>query len=153
MKTMDSEEARSALGAVRDTDRRMAKRMRWPLWRHAAYGAVQALLVLAWGLPVAAMAACIVVAFGALWWIIRDDRQRYGMFVSGYSSRAAQPALWLAFAIFLAGLAVVILTGGPNTWSPLVAIVAIAVFIGETLASLWWQKLAQDDLRVSDDAA
>ena len=144
---MDRNEARAALDAVHNTDKTMAGHMRWPLWRHAAFGAVQSLFLLGWGLPSAAMAACLVVAVAGLSWIVHDDRKRYGMVVSGISSPAAMPATWLAIAIFLAGLAVVILTGGPNEWTPWVPVVTVLVFIGETLASLWWQKLAQADLR------
>lgn len=143
----------AALEAVRQTDQEMAGRMTWPLWRHAAFGALEALLLLGWGLPPAAMAACIVVALGGLWWIVRDDRKRYGMFVSGYGSRAARPALMLSFAIFFAGLATIVLTGGPNEWTHWVPIVTGIVFIGETLASLWWEKLAQEGLRQMDDAS
>ena len=144
---MDRNEALSALDAVEETDRRMAKRMTWPLWRHAAFGAVEAIMVLAWGLPTAAMGACFVIAIAGLSWIVHDDKKRYGMFVSGYSSRAARPAIWLAVAIYLVGAALIILTGGPNEWTIWVPVATAGVFVGETLASLWWQKLAQDGLR------
>ena len=148
---MDRNEALASLDAVRQTDRRIAERMQWPLWRHAAFGAVEALFVLGWGLPPAAMAACIVVAIAGMSWIVHDDRKRYGMFVSGYSSRAARPAIFLAVAVFLVGLGTIVVTGGPNKWTPWVPIVTALVFVGETLASVWWQKLAKDALDRSAD--
>ena len=149
---MDRNEALASLDAVRQTDQKMAGRMTWPLWRHAAFGALEALILLGWGLPPAAMAACIVIAIAGLSWILHDDRKRYGIFVSGYSLRAARPALWLAFAIFIAGLVAIVLTGGVNEWTPWVPIITGLVFVGETLASVWWQKLAQEDLRRPDEA-
>ena len=144
---MDRDDAVEALHNVRQTDCALERRTRWPLWRHAAFGALEALLLLAWGVPLAAMAACIVIALVGLWWIVADDRRRYGMFVSGYSSRAALPATALAFAIVLGGLAVLIITGGPNQWTPYVLPVVGAVFVGCTLASIWWEKLYRAELR------
>ena len=139
----------NALESVRQVDRALERRARWPLWRHAAFGALEALLLLAWGVPLAAMAACIVIALVGLWWIVADDRSRYGMFVSGYSSKAALPATELAFVIVLGGLVVLIMTGGPNQWTPYVLPVVGAVFIGCTLASIWWEKLYRAELRES----
>ena len=149
---MDRNEALASLDAVRQTDQKMAGRMTWPLWRHAAFGAIEALFVLGWGLPSPAMAACIVIAIAGMSWIYHDDRKRYGMFVSGASSRAARPAIWLAFAVVIAGLGAILLTGGLNRWTPWVPVIVGSVFVLETLASLWWQKLAQEDLRNPDDA-
>ena len=144
---MDRNEAREALDAVARSDRRMVGHTRWPLWRHAAFGAVQAMLVLAWGVPLPAMAALIMLAIGAMFWIMRDDRRRYGMFVDGWSSDAARPATLAGVAIFLLGLAAIIFLGeGPNRWSPVVGVVTIIVFAGSTLLSLWWQKLYHDDM-------
>ena len=146
---MDREEARVALDSVERMDRQLAEQMTWPLWRHAAFGAIEALFLLGWGLSTAGMAVCLVVALGGLAWIVHDDRQRYGVFISGYSSRAARPALFLAFLIFLAGLAAIVLTGGLHVWTPWVPVVVVLVFVGETLASIWWQKLFHADLQRS----
>lgn len=146
---MDSEEARVALDSVERIDREMAEQMTWPLWRHAAFGAIEALFLLGWGLNTAGMALCFVVALVGLGWIVHDDRQRYGVFISGYSSRAARPAIWLALFIFLAGLAAIMLTGELHVWTPWVPAVVAIVFVGETLASIWWQKLFHADLQRS----
>lgn len=144
---MDRNEAHEALERVRQMDRQMAGQMTWPLWRHAAFGAVEALLLLGLALDLAGMAACLVIALGALAWIIHDDRQRYGVFISGYSSRAARPAIFLAFAIFAAGVLAIMLTGGMNQWSQWAPLIVGVVFVGETLASIWWQKLFHADLQ------
>ena len=144
---MDRNDARAALDAVKSTDRRMADRMKWPLWRHAAFGGIEAVFLLGLALPPAAMAACLVIATAGISIVIHDDRKRHGMFVSGYSSNAAKPALYLAFAILAAGLAAIILTGGINQWTNWVPLIVVIVFVGETLASLWWQSLAQADLQ------
>ncbi|MEN3972466.1 hypothetical protein WJS89_07270 [Sphingomicrobium sp. XHP0235] len=144
---MENDDARAALDLVSRSDRKMVGQTGWPLWRHAAFGLVQALFVLAWGLPVAAMAATIVVAIAATSWIVHDDRRRYGMFVDGWSSSAARPATWASVALFVGALAILFAAGdGPNHWSPIVPIVTAVVFVGSTLLSIWWQKLYHADM-------
>ena len=143
---MNPEEARLALENAHQSEVRLEQRTRWPLWRHAAFGAVEALVLLGYGLPYAAMAVCVALALGGLWLIVADDRRRYGMFVSGLTSRAARPAMWLACAIVMAGFVVLVRYGEPNRWTPLVGFVAAIVLVGCTLASLWWEKLYRAEL-------
>lgn len=144
---MDRNEALSALDAARDTDRRMARRMTWPLWRHALAGGLQALFVITWATPMPFAALLMVIALFGIFWIGANDRKKFGMFVNGWSSEAARPSILLAVAITLAGfLAIYLLGDGVNRWTPWAIPVAFAVFVGVTLASLWWQKLYMREL-------
>ena len=147
---MDSTEARAALASTDISNRKLADRARWPLWRHAAFGLLEALLLVAWGLPIAAMAACLVLAIAGLVWISTDDRNRYGFFVNGWSSKAAMPATIAACVVFLGAFALVMITGGPNHWTPVVPLAAFITFVGCTLSSIWWEKLYRDELLSGD---
>ena len=144
---MEREEAQAALEAVRNTDRQMAEKMSWPLWRHAAAGALQALFVITWATPMPFGALTMGLALAGIWLIGASDRKRHGMFVNGWSSKAARPAVLLAVAITLAGFVAIFFLGdGINRWTPFAPPVAGAVFVGVTLSSLWWQKLYQGEL-------
>jgi hypothetical protein len=143
---MDSTEARAALASTNLSNRKLAERAQWPLWRHAAFGLLEALLLIAWGLPTAAMAACLVLALVGLGWIVADDRSRNGFFVSGWSSKAAMPATIAACVVFIGAFALVLLTGGPNQWTPIVPLAAFITFVGCTLSSIWWERLYRKEL-------
>ena len=147
---MDRTEARAALASTDLSNRKLAARARWPLWRHAAFGLLEALLLIAWGLPTAAMAACIVLALGGLGWIMADDRNRNGFFVNGWSSKAAMPATLAACLVFLTSIALVLMTGGPNQWTPMVPLAALIAFVGCTVSSIWWEKLYREELMRGD---
>lgn len=143
---MDSTEARSALASANTSNRKLAEHARWPLWRHAAFGLLEGLLLIAWGLPTAAMATCIVLALGGLGWLVADDRNRNGFFVSGWSSKAAMPATIAACVIFIGALALVVVSGGPHNWTPMVPLAALLTFVGCTFSSIWWEKLYRKEL-------
>ena len=150
---MDRNEALSALDAARDTDRRMARRMTWPLWRHALAGALQALFVITWATPMPFAALLMGVCLFGIYWIGANDRKRFGMFVNGWSSEAARPAVFLALAVTLSGFAAIWSLGdGINRWTPWAIPAALGVFVGVTLSSLWWQKLHIRDLGHGDRA-
>ena len=145
---MDRNEALSALDAANDADRRIAGRMTWPLWRHALAGALQALFVITWAIPMPFAGLTMIIALFGIWWIGANDRKRFGMFVNGWTSRAARPAVFLAIAITLLGLgAISWIADDVNRWTPWAIPIAAAVFIGVTLASLWWQKLYMQELQ------
>ncbi|ANU07247.1 hypothetical protein A6F65_00937 [Paraurantiacibacter namhicola] len=144
---MDRDEARSALDVARDTDRKMAQRLTWPLWRHALAGGLQALFVITFATPMPFAALLMAVALLGIFWIGANDRKRFGMFVSGWASEAARPSILAAIAITLAGFGAIMAVGeGINRWTPWAIPIALAVFVGVTLASLWWQKLYTQEL-------
>ena len=143
---MDRNEADAALASARLSERKLADRAHWPLWRHAAFGALEALIVVGIGAPIGVFAACLVLACVGLWWIMQGDRRRDGFFVSGFSSRAALPATFLACLVVLAGVFAIVLTGGLHLWTPLTPVVAGFVFLGCALSSIWWERLYRKDL-------
>lgn len=139
---------RSALAAVERTEHRLSDRMHWPLWRHLAAGLLQAMFVIAWALPTPSMALTVVLAAGVMGAIAASDRRRNGMFVTGMASRAALPAIGLAIVATLGGMAAVNwASGGVNVWTPAVLPIAAAVVLVVTLASIWWERLYQAELR------
>lgn len=144
---METENARDALAAVRTSEATFASKARWPLSRHAAYGLIQTMGVLAIGVP-QELTPVIIVAFGlSLWLMIRGDRKRDGFFVNGFSSKRATPAIILAAVVAGSGMIALILADAAFRWSLISLVVAAIVFVGCTLASLWWEKLYQSELQ------
>lgn len=144
---MKTQNARDALAAVRNSEAAFAKKARWPLWRHAAYGFVQAMAVAAIAVPIEWTAVLIVFLMLSLWLIISSDRKRDGFFVSGYSSKRAVPAVILCALSAGAGMATLILTDAVFRWSLIGLAVFAIVFVSCTLASMWWERLYQSELR------
>ncbi|NQX95781.1 MAG: hypothetical protein HRT64_12825, partial [Erythrobacter sp.] len=64
-----------ALAAVRQTDTKMAKRMRWPLWRHAAAGALQAAFIIIVATPMPFAALLMIACIGSIFFIMESDRR------------------------------------------------------------------------------
>ncbi|TMM46575.1 hypothetical protein [Qipengyuania marisflavi] len=145
---------RAALDAVAQTDRRLAKRMHWSLPRHAAAGLLQALCVISWAVPIPLAIVTILLVVGGVVWISHSDRKRDGMFVNGWSSRAARPAFWLAIAATLAGFALLAWAApGLHMWTPLGVPIALGVFVVVTASSIWWERLYHADLDRSASGA
>lgn len=141
------DEAQAALGRVSQTDALMAEQMRWPLWRHVAFGAVLAGFLAAFPLPsVSKMVVFAAVAvFTVL--IVRDDRRRHRLYVSGYQRGRTPWVLLLSVLLFF--LAVLAMNawvdqplGDPWYWLLIGSTAAI-----QTAISVLWQRVYQADLR------
>ncbi|MBB3034931.1 hypothetical protein [Alteriqipengyuania lutimaris] len=144
---MDKNEAQSALDAVRNTDRAMADRMRWPFWRHAIFGAMMALVLLAIALPSAARMPVLALVVLLVFLVVRDDKTRHGMFVSGYQKGRTGWVLVLQFALLAASLAATIMLVDSPLTSPLFWAIAAILLIGSTALSLLWEKIYRSDLK------
>jgi len=81
--TYDTEH-QAALKTVTETNERLAQKMHWPLWRHAAVGALFCVLLLGISLPGSIGGVINVAMIGVVFLLIRDDKRRHGMWVSGY---------------------------------------------------------------------
>ena len=82
---MNPIEARAALDSIDDVQRDLALKATYcPPWRHAAFGAAMALLVLGQGFDIAIMAPLFAVAMLAVVLLVADYRRRYGLFINGY---------------------------------------------------------------------
>lgn len=144
---MDRNEAQSALDAVKNTDRLMAERMTWPLWRHAIFGAMMALILLAIVMPFGAQLPILALVLLLTFLVVRDDKKRHGMFVSGYQKGRTGWVLALQFALFIAALVATEMWIEQPLASPLFWAIAAALLIGSTMLSLLWEKIYQEDLR------
>ncbi|MGB3796813.1 MAG: hypothetical protein WA957_10980 [Alteraurantiacibacter sp.] len=144
---MDRNEALASLDAVRYTRGKLAERATWPFWRHAAFGMMEGIFIFGISLPAAGMAVAVVIAFAMMGWIIRDDKKRYGMFVSGWQGNCPK-LLTVCLLIFAVGMAVISWTArGEAAPAPTALIAAFATFAVCTAGSLWWQKLYRQELR------
>lgn len=144
---MDTNEARSALDAVKNTDRAMADRMRWPLWRHAIFGAMMALVLLAIALPDPGRMLVLAIVLLLIFLVVRDDKARHGMFVSGYQKGRTGWVLVLQFALLAAALAATIMLVENPLASPLFWAIAAFLLTGSTAISLLWEKIYRADLK------
>ena len=55
-----------------------------------------------------------------------------------------------ACLVFVASIALVLMTGGPNQWTPMVPLAALITFVGCTISSIWWEKLYREELLRED---
>lgn len=82
---MNPIEARAALDGIDDVQRDLALKATYcPPWRHAAFAAIMAVLVLGPGFGPTIQIPSFVLAMAAVAWLVTDDRRRYGVFVNGY---------------------------------------------------------------------
>lgn len=81
---MDKQEARAALAAAQGAADGLARASACPPWRHAAFGVVMAMLVLAVGMPLPVYAALFVLAMAGVAVLAAWDRRRTGVFVNGF---------------------------------------------------------------------
>lgn len=81
---MDKDEARAALDAVDAAQGKLADIMDCPPWRHAAFGAVMAGLILGMGLGGSAYIVLLMCSLTGTVLLVRDDRRRYGVWANGW---------------------------------------------------------------------
>lgn len=124
----------------------VARRARWSIARHAAFGVVMGGLVASYALPggwtLVGLGACLTgTALIAAW-----DRRRDGFFVNGYrAGRTRLLALLLCLvALATLGLAVALRTRFGIAWAPL-ALGALLALLG-TGASIAWERLYRGEL-------
>ncbi len=112
---MNPIEARAALDSIDDVQRDLALKATYcPPWRHAAFGAVMALLVLGQGFDIAIMAPLFAVAMLAVVLLVADDRRRYGLFINGYRKGRTLP---VTLALLGAAIAFGVAVAASIAWS------------------------------------
>lgn len=100
------EDARAALDGVDEVRRELAREATaCPLWRHAAFAAIMAMLVLGQGFSLPLQIVLPVLALAAIAWLAADDRRRYGMFINGYRKGRTLPATIVLLAAMLGAAA------------------------------------------------
>lgn len=148
---MTPEEARKALGGVGETERRLAERMHWPFSRHAMFGLAEALIVLAVGTPGGTGAAAAGAGIALALSLMYQDKQRYGMFVSGWHGDRTKPLMIVLIAALLAFVAAAVLLRPAEGVEPLVVLVGGLTWIVCTALSMRWEKLYRLELREGAD--
>lgn len=138
---MQKDEARAALLALSLGNADFAAAMACPAWRHAAFGALMATLVLAVTVPAPWYLPVYAIAFAGLVWLLRHDRARFGVFVNGYRRGRTLP---VTLALLAAELGIVFLAM-PTRHLPFpsprgLACVA-AAFVLATAASVLFQRV------------
>lgn len=143
---MEHGEAGASLDVVRDTNIRLAAISHWSFGRHAAYGALLAMIVFAIALPDVWFTAGIALTMVMLALLIAQDKRRDGMFVSGLSGRRPRAALMVSIAILLGSLGIVFAFRDAGPFSLPVICATVFTLVGCTLASLWWERLYRAEL-------
>lgn len=148
---MTPEEARKALGGVGETERRLAERMRWPFSRHAMFGLAEALIVMAVGTAGSLGVSLAGVGIALALSLMYQDKQRYGMFVSGWHGLRTKPLMIVLVAALLVFVAASILLRPSEGVEPLVVLVGGLTWIVCTALSMRWEKLYRLELREGAD--
>ena len=145
---MDSNEAAAALAGIGGAEHRLADQIGdCPPWRHAAFGAVMAMLVGGAGLPLVWQTTAMVLGMALVALIVRDDRRRYGVFVNGYRRGKTLPLtlLLLGGILLLLFAQVHAREAGLSAWTK--AGIAALAFIYAVAGSAIWQRVFVAELR------
>lgn len=144
---MREDEARAALAAMDSANTNLADAMACPPWRHAAFGALMASLVLAVTVPPPWLVPIQIGSLAGMIWLLRHDRARFGVFVNGYRRGRT---LWVTLGLLTAELGIVFLAM-PTRHLPFpsprgLACVA-AAFMLATAASVLFQRVWIAEIR------
>ncbi len=142
-----TEDPRTALAALEATNDRLAQRMSWPLWRHVAGGLLMSLIVAGAGLPRDIAFIVFFVAMVLIVVIVRDDKKRHGMFVSGYQRGRTKWIVAIMIALTLAALIVIRTQVDGGAGSPWFWATLAILFCSITMLSLLWERVYRDDIR------
>ena len=141
------DDPRSSLVKLEAINVRLAERMSWPLWRHIAAGVLMTMIVAATGLPRELAAVVFAVSMVLVFAIIRDDKKRHGMFVSGYQRGRTRWIVGAILALALTAVTIVRTQVKRETSDPLFWITLAIVFLGITILSLLWEKVYRREIR------
>lgn len=142
-------DAQAALDSMADARRQVAELGDCPPWRHAAFGAVMALLVGGIGLPGPVQQATMLAGLAGMIAVAASDRRRTGAFVNGYRPGATRPFTFGLLAAVL-GLVVVQLwlkrSGAPDAAHLAVGLAAFAIC---TCASVIWSRIFRREMEAA----
>ena len=137
---MNVDEANAALEAVANAKRSVAAASVAPLWRHAAFGLVMALVILAAAIDDRLRWAPFAASMAGTFMLFLWDRKQTGMFVNGYRAGRTLP-LTIALLIAMAGLAILAIRLNSIGEPVLALLTAPAAFVIAFAASLWWERI------------
>lgn len=146
-KPLKPEDARAALGGVDAVRRELAqKATSYPVWRHVAFAAIMAMLVLSQGFGLPLQILLPVAALAGMAWLAADDRRRYGLFINGYRKGRTLPVSVALLAAMLGAVAFEVgarLEGAP-LWAKLV--IAVVAFVVALETSYAWNRAYRREL-------
>ena len=134
------------MDAVQQTNTKLAERLQWPLWRHAAVGAVMVVALLGIGLRENGIFLSLGGMFFALL-LIRDDKNRYGMWVSGYQKGRTRWVTGAIIALAVLSIFAVWMQVTEPFADPLFWVIATIAFLGSTALSILWQQVYRAEIR------
>lgn len=144
--TMSPAEARAALDSAGAARAHLAALGMCPPWRHAAFGAVMALLVGGVGFELQVQTACTVLALAGVAVIASYDRRRYGVFINGYRRGAT---LKVSIGLVIAMLAMIVLQISLRDRHASTAVhlwIALAAFGIGTYGSVIWGRVFRREM-------
>ena len=144
---MSPAEARAALDSADIARARIAALGVCPPWRHAVFGVIMTMLVIAPSLGFALQIGITTLALCLVAVVVRDDRRRMGMFVNGYRRGATRPV-----ALAIAGVTIVLLMAQIEARDHGLSIatrvgIAALEFVVATAGSVMWQRAFVRELR------
>ena len=144
--TLSPAEARAALDSTAAARAHLATLGICPPWRHAAFGAIMALLVGGIGFDTEVQTACTVLALGGIAVVASYDRRRYGVFINGYRKGST---LKVSIGVLLGVLALLILQiylRDQHASTSVHLCVALAAFVLGTWGSVIWGRVFRREM-------
>jgi hypothetical protein len=140
MKTME-DEARAALAAKGAAEQNLAQLSLCPPWRHAAFAAVMAALVVTPVFPLPLRFGVLALVFVAIALIVQSDRRRLGVFINGYRRGKTRLVTFPMLAVILA-LDFASFHFGVTRHQPAISVaLAAAAFAFAWVGSVLWQRV------------
>lgn len=143
---MDDNDVTASLEAMQQTRDKLADRMQWPLWRHAATGVLLAVVLFGIALPGGKGALVNVLVLVAAVAIMAHDKKTHGMFVSGYQRGRTGWVIAALIGLWLAALVATLAMEAPLA-NPLFWAIEASLFVAGTALSVLWGRVYRADLR------
>jgi hypothetical protein len=144
---MNPIEAQAALDSMAEARRELAlSGPKYPLWRHAAFAAVMAALVLGQGFGQPWSLLLMVFPMAAVAWLVTDDRKRYGVFVNGYRKGRTLPLTLTLVALMLGAMGAEIYARSYGLGLLVKFGIAGFAFVVALAMSLWWTRVYDREL-------
>ena len=144
---MNPIEAQAALDSMAEARRELARSgPKYPLWRHAAFAAVMAALVLGQGFGQPWSLLLMVFPMAAVAWLVTDDRKRYGVFVNGYRKGRTLPLTLTLVVLMLGAMGGEIYARSYGLGLLVKFGIAGFAFVVALAMSLWWTRIYDREL-------
>lgn len=144
---MNPMEAQAALDSMADAQGALARSgPKYPLWRHAAFAAVMAALVLGQGFGQPWSLLLLVFPMAAVAWLVTDDRKRYGLFVNGYRKGRTLPVTILLLVLMVGAMVGEVYARSHNLGLLVKFGIAGFAFALALAMSLWWTRIYDREL-------